>query len=391
MHERMPNYSITDSCTTLSWKATSQRPSRITSFRNLTKQATSSSRKNTSCIPTRPYGNSLAISSQITDKRRTRRTRCWLPTWRHWKKNMTVQEHHLNNCCFDRMPVKNLPLTHLLHLQTASGYDTTKVIGKSGVLSKALSKWRDNPRGYKIKNNFMIDFNDYHKEYWLKNVETIPITYNAQQTLNMQTNAERGELRGIIHQQNTIINQISERVDSAWDDASIISTRSSILSSVGTPPTTSLQQENQALQMALAVSEAWNNNNNNPAGRGGERGGGQGSSGQGSSGRCPPGILGALWDKDKQLTRFDDRRIFKRFGNQTTPRIPLVALAPISRKMISHSVQVRWLLMYISSGSNASTGKQQYFSSTFLENATNTYVSVGDIDGGRNCSFRSAH
>ena len=55
-------------------------------------------------------------------------------------------------------------------------------------------------------------------------------------------------------EQNNVINQIGERVDSARDEGSVLTSRSNIPATVTTQPLTTLQQENQALQAALAVS-----------------------------------------------------------------------------------------------------------------------------------------
>ena len=78
---------------------------------------------------------------------------------------------------------------------------------------------------------------------------------------------------------------------------------------------TTLQQELAATRTALAVSEA--RNIPNPPGRGGGgRGGpGRGHGGRGN-GRRPPGILGTFSELDKQLTRYDDGRTTKMYGNQ---------------------------------------------------------------------------
>ena len=96
-----------------------------------------------------------------------------------------------------------------------------------------------------------MDFNKYHKEYLsLFKLTTTPIAHNVQ-----KINDELGELRSLIIEQNNAINQIVERVDSVRDEVSVLTSRT-IPATVTTQPLTTLQQENQALQNALAVSEA---------------------------------------------------------------------------------------------------------------------------------------
>ena len=80
----------------------------------------------------------------------------------------------------------------------------------SGILNKAVAKWQAQPTTYKTKAQFITDFNKYYKEYRKKIATTTPIAHNVQ-----QTNAEIGELCSIIHDQNTIINPIIERVDNS--------------------------------------------------------------------------------------------------------------------------------------------------------------------------------
>ena len=76
-------------------------------------------------------------------------------------------------------------------------------------------------------------------------------------------------------EQNHAINQIGERVDSVRDEANVL-TSQTIPSTVTTQSLATLQQENQALQTALTVSEAWGTQNNNPNPPGWGGGGGRG-------------------------------------------------------------------------------------------------------------------
>ena len=75
----------------------------------------------------------------------------------------------------------------------------------------------------------------------------------------------------IMLEQNNVINQIGEQVDSVRDEASVIISQSNIPATVTTQPLTTRQQENQAVSTALAISEArvTQNNNPNPPRRGG--------------------------------------------------------------------------------------------------------------------------
>ena len=80
-----------------------------------------------------------------------------------------------------------------------------------------------------------------------------------------------------------------------------------------------LQQELATTRTTLAVSEARNIPNPPGTGGGGGRGGrggrGRGGPGRGH-GRRPPGILGTFSELDKCLTRYDDGRTTKMYGNQ---------------------------------------------------------------------------
>ena len=119
-----------------------------------------------------------------------------------------------------------------------------------------------------------------------------------------------------------VMNQVVEAQNSAPDDASILSNRSTVPTTVTTSqPMLALQQELAATHTALAVSEAHNIPNPPPRrGGGGGRGGGRGGPGRGrggrGNGRRPPGILGAFSVLDKHLTRYDDGRTTKTYGNQ---------------------------------------------------------------------------
>ena len=111
------------------------------------------------------------------------------------------------------------------------------VIEASGIFSsKAVIKWQAQTTAYKTKVQFITDFNMYHKEYRKKLATTTPITHYVQ-----QTNTSIDKLRSIIHKQNTVINQINERVDSIRDETSVIPL------TVVTQPLTTLQHENQEL------------------------------------------------------------------------------------------------------------------------------------------------
>ena len=81
---------------------------------------------------------------------------------------------------------------------------------------------------------------------------------------------------------------------------------------------TTFQQELAAQRTALTVSEARNIPNPRGRGGGGRGGGGRGGRGRGGRGigRRPPGILGAFSELDKRLTRYDDGRTTKMYGNQ---------------------------------------------------------------------------
>ena len=84
---------------------------------------------------------------------------------------------------------------------------------------------------------------------------------------------------------------------------------------------TTLQQELTTTRTALAVTEA--RHTANPPGQGGGgggRGGGRGGRGEGrgghGNGRRPAGVFGAYSELDKRLTRYDDGRTTKMYGNQ---------------------------------------------------------------------------
>ena len=101
---------------------------------------------------------------------------------------------------------------------------TTHVIESSGILNKAVWKWQATTTVYKTKAQFILDFNEYHKDYHPKfKYTTTPIAHNVQ-----KINDVIGELRTMMLEQNNVINQIGGRIVSVHDDASIISTRSNI-------------------------------------------------------------------------------------------------------------------------------------------------------------------
>ena len=192
---------------------------------------------------------------------------------------------------------------------------TTHVIESSGVLNKAVRKWQATTSTYKTKAQFILDFNEYHKDYLSKCKHTPdPIANNVQ-----PPNAEMEALRNMVLDSRIVINQVVDAQNdaSAREEASNISSaRSTIPTVVTTQPHTALQNEVQALRTALAASEA-RNQHGNPSGRGGGRGRRTTDRGAGRGhGRRPVGVLGTNSDQDKRLTRHDDGRTTKRFGNQ---------------------------------------------------------------------------
>ena len=86
---------------------------------------------------------------------------------------------------------------------------------------------------------------------------TTPIAHNVQ-----KMNDKIGERRSLMLEQINVINQIGERVDSLRDEASALTSHSNIPATATTQPSATLQQGNQALRTALAVSEARVTHNN---------------------------------------------------------------------------------------------------------------------------------
>ena len=81
----------------------------------------------------------------------------------------------------------------------------THVIESSGILNKAVCKWQAQIIAYKIKAQFILDFNEYHKEYLSKfKNTTTPVAHNVQ-----KMNDKIGELRSLMMEQNNVINQKS--------------------------------------------------------------------------------------------------------------------------------------------------------------------------------------
>ena len=60
---------------------------------------------------------------------------------------------------------------------------TTHVIESAGIFNKAVRKWQATTTAHKTKAQFILDFNEYHKEYLSKfKNTTTPIAHNAQET-----------------------------------------------------------------------------------------------------------------------------------------------------------------------------------------------------------------
>ena len=198
---------------------------------------------------------------------------------------------------------------------------TTAVIENAGTMNKAVLKWQAQAAVEKTKAQFIIDFNKAHKDYLalLKLTTTTPVAHNVQ-----ETNDEIEALSSLMNEIRTVVNQVVEAQNSARDDASILSTRSNVLATVTTTqPMLALQQELAVTRTALTISEARHLSNNipNPPRRGGGCSGGRGRPGSGGSlgghgGRRPAGILGACSENDKRLTRYDNGRTTKTYGNQ---------------------------------------------------------------------------
>ena len=68
-------------------------------------------------------------------------------------------------------------------------------------------------------------------------ITTIPIAQNVQ-----KTNDGIEELHSLMLEQNNVINQIGEWVDSVCDEVSVLTSRSNIPATVTTQPLTTLQQ-----------------------------------------------------------------------------------------------------------------------------------------------------
>ena len=167
---------------------------------------------------------------------------------------------------------------------------TTAVIENAGTMNKAVLEWQARDTADKTKANFITDFNKAHKKYLsLLKLTSTPIAHNAQ-----EMNAEIDELRGMVNDTRTVVNQVVEVQNNTRDDTSIASTRSNVPTTVTTQPMLALQQEMAAMRTtfqqelaasrtALAVSEACYNPN--PPGRGGGGGrGGRGRDGRGGRG-----------------------------------------------------------------------------------------------------------
>ena len=69
-------------------------------------------------------------------------------------------------------------------------------------------------------------------------------------------NTEIKELRSMVNETRTVINQVVEAQNSARDDASILSTRSNIPATVTTQQMLAVQRELATIRTTLAASEA---------------------------------------------------------------------------------------------------------------------------------------
>ena len=106
----------------------------------------------------------------------------------------------------------------------------------SCILNKVILKWQAQQTADKTKTHFITDLNKHHKEYLAKfKNTTTPIAHNAK-----KTNDKIGEHHYLMLEQNNVINQISERVDSVRDEASVITSRSNIPATVTIQPLTTL-------------------------------------------------------------------------------------------------------------------------------------------------------
>ena len=109
---------------------------------------------------------------------------------------------------------------------------TTHVIESSGILNKAVRKWQATTTAHKTKAQFILDFNEYHKEYLSKfKNTTTPIAHNTQ-----ETNDEIEALRSLVNETRSIVNRVVEAQNSTQDDESILSSRSNIPATVTTQP-----------------------------------------------------------------------------------------------------------------------------------------------------------
>ena len=120
---------------------------------------------------------------------------------------------------------------------------TTHAIESSRILNKAVLKWQAQITTYKNKTRFITDFNKYHKNYLsMFKHTTTPIAHNVQ-----KTNDKIGELHSLVIEQNNVINQIGERVDSVRDEASVLTS--------WTIPTTVTTQHSTLFNKRIKPSE----------------------------------------------------------------------------------------------------------------------------------------
>ena len=70
---------------------------------------------------------------------------------------------------------------------------TTHVIESLGILNKAVRKWQATATTYKTKAQFILDFNEYHKEYLSKFKHTtqllLPTTHRKPMLKSMNSTA----------------------------------------------------------------------------------------------------------------------------------------------------------------------------------------------------------